>query len=194
MRFRRRKLTKIVVTTPVQNRIVRVIADPVIATPGRVNGKLIPLLILDTSHRPDINELVRVHQSFDEGDVIVQWGAIEGREDNIALFLTFTRPTERIVVIEFDLPRQAALVDQIVTAGAIFIQPGKIGDKLLDDLNVPKVIVEIPDTGFGPYWEKLYLKSITNKLRASGLSRHKAKQAASEAITQMREIGRFQMT
>lgn len=194
MRLGRRKYTRIDVKTSDQGKIVKVVADPVIATAGRVNGKLVPLLILDTTERPDLVELVRVHQKFVEGDVTVQWGALEGRLDHIALFLRFLRPTERVAIIEFDMPKQGALVDQILTAGAVYLQPGKPGDKLIHDLEVPKVIVEIPDTGFRAYWEKIYLKSVFGQLRRSGLSRTEARKAASDVISRMREIGHFQMT
>ncbi len=194
MRLGRRKYTRIDVKTSDEGKIVKVVADPVIATAGRVNGKLIPLLILDTTERPDLVELVRVHQKFVEGDVTVQWGALEGRLDHIALFLRFLRPTERVAIIEFEMPKQGALVDQILTAGAVYLQPGKPGDKLLHDLEVPKVIVEIPDTGFRAHWEKLYLKSVFRQLRKSGLTRGEARKAASDVVARMREIGNFQMT
>ncbi|ARQ61134.1 UNVERIFIED_ORG: hypothetical protein GGE64_001207 [Rhizobium etli] len=194
MRLGRRKYTRIDIKTFDQGKIVKVVADPVIATAGRVNGKLIPLLILDTTERPDLAELVRVHQNFVEGDVTVQWGALEGRLDHIALFLRFLRPAERIAIIEFEITKQGALVDQILTAGAVYLQPGKPGDKLLHDLEVPKVIVEIPDTGFRSYWEKIYLKSVFGQLRKSGLTRAEAQKAASDVVSRMREIGNFQVT
>jgi len=194
MRLGWRKYTKIDVQSSDQGKIVKVVADPVIATAGRVNGKMIPLLILDTTERVDLVELVRVHQNFIEGDVIVQWGSLEGRLNHIALFLRFCRPTERVAIIEFEMPKQAALVDQILTAGAVYLQPGKPGDKLLQDLAAPKVIVEIPDTGFRPYWEKIYRKIVIDNFRKSGLSRAEARKAAADVIAKLREIGRFQMT
>ncbi|AGS24811.1 hypothetical protein [Rhizobium etli] len=194
MRLGRRKYTRIDIKTFDQGKIVKVVADPVIATAGRVNGKLIPLLILDTTERPDLAELVRVHQNFVEGDVTVQWGALEGRLDHITLFLRFLRPAERIAIIEFEITKQGALVDQILTAGAVYLQPGKPGDKLLHDLEVPKVIVEIPDTGFRSYWEKIYQKSVFGQLRKSGLTRAEARKAASDVVSRMREIGNFQVT
>ncbi|SCB59113.1 hypothetical protein GA0061105_106159 [Rhizobium aethiopicum] len=194
MRLARRKYTKIDVRTSDQGKIVKVVSDPVIATPGIVNGKLIPLLILDTTERPDLVELVRVHQKFVAGDVTIQWAQLESRSEHIALLIRFLRPTERVAIIEFDISKQGALVDQILTAGAVYLQPGKPGDRLVDDFAVPKVIVEIPDTGFRSHWEKLYLKIVSRRLRKSGLTRREAQKAASEIISKMREIGRFQMT
>lgn len=194
MRLGRRKYTKIDVNTSDQGKIVKVVADPVVATAGRVNGKLVPLLILDTTERPDLVELVRVHQNFVEGDVQVQWAALEGRLDHIALCLQFLRPTERVAIIEFEITKQGALVDQILTAGAVYLQPGKPGDGLLRDLNLPKVIVEVPDTGFRLHWDKIYLKSVVDKLRRSGLTRSEARKAASEVVSRIRDIGQFQVT
>jgi hypothetical protein len=181
------------VGSSLESKVVKVVSDPAVATRGTVNGKLIPLLILDTTERPDLVEVVRVHRSFEAGDVRVQWGALEGRLDHVVLFLRFLRPTERTAIIEFEIEKQGALVDQILTAGAMYLQPGKPGDRLLADLSVQKMIVEIPDTGFRDYWDKLYLKSVVKSLRRSGMSRTDAKRAALAFIYDMRQLGRFQM-
>ena len=55
-----------------QHHPVPILADAAIATEKIGNGKLIPVLILDTSERPDVAELIRIHAHLPQGDVISQ--------------------------------------------------------------------------------------------------------------------------
>jgi hypothetical protein len=41
---------------------LRIVADGAIASRGVGEGRLIPLVILDTSSRPDVEEYIRPHQ------------------------------------------------------------------------------------------------------------------------------------
>ena len=55
----------------------RIINDAAVATVGVGDGRLIPLVIIDSAERPDIEELVRVHKYLPPGDVKVQWGHLK---------------------------------------------------------------------------------------------------------------------
>lgn len=193
MKFSMNRYTKLDVATTLESKVVKVIADPAIATRGTVNGKLIPLLILDTSERPDLVEVVRVHKSFAEGDVRVQWASLKGRLDQIVLVLRFLRPTERTAIIEFDIGKQGALVDQILTAGAVYLQPGQPGDRFISNPAAPKVIVEIPETGFREHWDAMYLKAIIKRFKRQGMGRADARKTAEHVINELRQVGRFRM-
>ena len=100
---------------------VPIVADAAISTVGLHGGRMLPVLLLDTSNRPDVAELIRVHESLGPGDVEVQWGRIDGREGTVALFLKFIRPVELFLVLEFDIVRQGILVDQALTGQGIYI-------------------------------------------------------------------------
>jgi hypothetical protein len=174
---------------------VRIVADGAIATAGVGEGRLIPLVILDTSSRPDLEEYIRVHQFVGAGDVKCQWGQLIGHDDTVALVLSFSRPAELVVIVEFDLQRnQGVLVEQVLGSKALYIQAGRDGDRLKHDLDLPKVILEVPDTGFGQrFWDKIYSRYTTAKLRERGLSRADAKRAAKECITELRKLGTVRM-
>jgi len=75
------KYLEIPVRHPRESRPVRIVADAALSTRGRHGGRMLPLLLLDTSDRPDIDEYIRVHASFGLGDVKAQWGKIEGLKD-----------------------------------------------------------------------------------------------------------------
>jgi len=80
---------------------LKIVADAAISTRGRHAGKLLPLLLLDASERPDVVEFFRADKVMNEdGDVKTQWGKIEeeGHDGTVALFLTFIRPVSFFMV------------------------------------------------------------------------------------------------
>jgi len=82
-----------------------------------------PLVILNTSDRPDIEALIRVHQAaVNLGDCTAQWGQIKEHEGTVALFLTFIRPSEVTIILEFKIVGQGILVDQALTGKGLLGQ------------------------------------------------------------------------
>ncbi len=133
-----------------------IVADGAIASCGVSEGRLIPLVILDTKSRPDVEEFIRVHQYVGAGDVKSQWGQLIGHDNTVALNLSFLRPAELVAIIEFDLQRSHGIrVEQILTTRALYIQAGREGDRLIHDMkNLPKVILEVPELGSQEYGKK----------------------------------------
>jgi hypothetical protein len=174
---------------------LRIVADGAIAHLGVGEGRLIPLVILDTSSRPDLEEYIRVHQYVGAGDVKCQWGQLIGHDNTVALALSFSRPAELVAILEFDLQRNhGVLVEQVLGSKALYIQAGREGDRLKHDVNLPKVILEAPDTGFGKkFWDKIYSQYTTAKMRERGLNRADAKRAAKESIKELRKLGTVRM-
>lgn len=169
---------------------VRIVADGAIAHTGVGEGRLIPLVILDATGRPDLEEYIRVHQYVGAGDVRCQWGQVIGHDHTVALILAFSRPAELVVIIEFDLLRNhGVLVEQILATNGLYIQAGREGDRLKDDMNLPKVILEVPETGFRSVWDKIYWQHTTAKMRERGLNRADAKRLAKQSIDEMRKFG-----
>jgi hypothetical protein len=173
--------------------LVPIVADAAIATETLGYGRLIPLVILDTSDRPDLEEFIRVHQYSGLGDVISQWATLEDGSDRVGLILTFSGPMDLTVVIAFDPNKQGGLVDQIIHTKGLYLQAGRPGDRLIKNPNAPKVIANIPDTGFAKVWEDIFFKTAEKRARASGADRRQAKEVAREYITQWRKFGNFRM-
>lgn len=172
---------------------VPIVGDASIATPTLGDGRLIPVLIIDTSDRPDIDDLVKVLQRPPLGDVKSQWGRLHWHKKTVALILTFERPSKLVVILEFDVTEQGILVDSILTAKALFLQPGRKGDRLSTSFEHPRILVEVPERGFKPEWEKLWPKALAKKLKKTGLKRQDANKGASTAISLMREVTGFRM-
>jgi hypothetical protein len=192
MKWKPRK-AQIPVRTEREARPVRIVWDAAIATTIIGDGRLIPLLIIDASERPDVSELVRIHKHLPLGDVICQWGDLDAGDGKIDLFLRFERPVELVLILQFDVVRQGGLVDYILIAKAVYIQPGREGDRFVASMDNPRILVEIPDTGFQEEWNRMFHKHILLDLRRRGLSRKEAKLAATRFIEEWREFGRFRM-
>jgi hypothetical protein len=184
------KKTEILLRHPREATPVPIVADAALSTVGLHGGKMLPVLLLDTSNRPDVAEFIRVHESLGPGDVEFQWGKIEGHEGTVALFLKFIRPIELFLVLEFDIVRQGILVDQALTGQGIYIaRANGAGDRLKYDIDRPKVIVEVADTGFRQTWDELLKKHLVKHFRQDGLGRHESRRAARSLIQELRKIG-----
>jgi hypothetical protein len=172
---------------------VPIVADAAMATERMGSGRLIPLVILDTTDRPDLEEFIRVHQYAGPGDVVSQWASLEDGSGKIGLLLSFKKPMELTAFIAFDVTEQGGLVDQIIRTKGLYIQAGRTGDRLIKNPDAPKVIVEIPDTGFSGIWNDIFLRAVIKRMREGGLTRREAKKAAQLYITNWRKFGNFRM-
>jgi hypothetical protein len=167
---------------------LRIVADAAIATVGVGDGRLIPHFIIDTTERLDIDELVRIHRYVEAGDMNRWWGQIQGHKGTIGLFIQFIRPAEVTMVMEFDLLNQGPIVDQIMMAKALYLQPGRPGDRLSTTMDNLKILIELGDSGFQSDWNKIYRKAIIKRMREKGLSRRESNQAADGFINEWRSL------
>lgn len=193
MKSRFRRYMPIPANDSTEAQIVRIAGDAAIATSGTVHGRIIPLVILDTTERQDLVEVIRVQVHFSEGDVKVAWGKLQSQPNNIALLLQFLRPIERTAIIAFEMPKHGTLIEHALMSHALYLQAGKPGDTLIHDIDLPKMLVEIPDTGFRKVWDRLYLQMATREARARGLDRRTARSAAKQYVELIRSVARFQI-
>lgn len=173
--------------------IVRIVADGLVSTAMVADGRMLPVLIVDTSERPDIDEYIRVHANAPMGDVRVQW-AHAPELNTVILLLSFERPLVMQLRIGFRLAaHQGILVEQILAMGGFYLQAGRDGDRLKTTMDRQRIIMEAPDTGFRPIWDKIFHKHTMTVLQERGLGRAQAKTAAHNAIALMRKTGEFRM-
>lgn len=165
---------------------LRVIADGAVQTVDFAEGRLLPVLIIDTTARPDVEEHVRLHQGRIEGDVKTTWCKVPQAE--LALLLELSGPSATKALIGFDLSKQSSLVDHIVQSRGLYLQPGRPGDRVKDTFDKPKIIVEVAASGFDERWDKMFLEAIASRFVSSGLGRKMAKTAAREHIVTWRQF------
>jgi hypothetical protein len=165
------------------------------AVAGQVaDGRNIPLVILDTTNRPDIEEMIRVHAHVGEGEVRSQWGLGDHRPDDVLLLLEFERPVETRIVLRFSMEERGGLVDMALTSRALYLRAGRPGDRVMHDLEHPRILVDLPDTGFRAVWEDAFLRQLTSfYARETGLPRRKARELARQFLVKWRRLGSFRM-
>ena len=166
---------------------VPIVADAAIATAALGHGKLIPLVILDTTARPDIEEFVRIHSFLSPGDVTVSWVRYPYGKRNLSLLIQAQRPSEVTFFIAFDLDSShCVIVEQIIKSRALYVQPGRIGDRLVSTLDHSRILVEVGDLSFDETWDQLLHASTVRQFRSGGMSKAQAKDAATKLIAEWR--------
>lgn len=172
---------------------VPIVGDGAIAGPV-VDGRLIPLLILDSHTRPVVSELIRVHNHLPPGDADSQWAQSLDNKDHVVLVLKFVRPVALDIALRFSIEHQALLIETMLIAGAVYLRAGSAGDRLSTTMDVPTLLVALPDTGFRPVWDELQLERMTTVMsRRLGLPRRNARSIAAEMIAEMRTIAQLQI-
>lgn len=168
----------------------KIISDAAIASINIADGKLIPLVIIDCSNRPDIIELVRVHEYLSTGDVKTQWAKKKRNSKYISLLITFIRPKEAFLILSFNIVKQGIIVDQILSSKALYLQPGQEGDRAANTINAKRLLIEVTETGFSEYWDRLQSKHLVKSFRQKGLPKYKAKKATKTTIENRRQFQR----
>ncbi|GAB3729425.1 hypothetical protein GCM10027590_37070 [Nocardiopsis nanhaiensis] len=150
-----------------------------------------PALVIDTSSRPDIAELIRIHKHTGPGDVNFWWS--RSGADKVGLRIVFKRPTEVTIDIEFDVKETGGVVDQIITSQLAYIQGGQPGDTVSQQLDKAKILVEIPNTEFKDDWPKIWARSLTKQFKSQGHSKKEATNMAEQVMSTWRSFGRFRI-
>ncbi|WP_326667547.1 hypothetical protein [Streptomyces canus] len=170
---------------------LEIVGDAAIATHGFADGRMIPILIVDTATRPDLEELVRVHQHMSSGDCKSNWGRNLNDKDQVILHLEFIRPLQATVTLAFNVPTQGILVDSILMTQAFFLLPGRSGDRFVTKQESPKILIEVLRGDFSDVWEKLSRHVLRKFFRERGHGRPEARAAAELAIEKMRQLTTF---
>lgn len=180
---------------PRERQAVPIVSDAAIMSEGIADGRLLPLLILDTTERPDIDEVVLAHQDPNtSGDVNSSWMKQSWRnKSELRLVLEFVRPVGCVAIIAFDLRQYAGFVDQIVQNEGLYIQPGRPGDRLKSTLAAPRMVVEVNCDHFRPHWEPIFLREAAKYLSRRGMRAREAKTAAADFVQEWRSFTVKQM-
>ena len=157
------------------------------------DGRLIPLVIVDTSERQDIEEFVRAHAHLPSGDVTGIWAQPVKHKDYMALVLKFERPAEVSFSLRFNIARQGGLVDQVVQTRFLYLQPGRPGNRLAVTIDNPRILIAVPDAGFDETWNRLWHKAMAREFVAKGMSRQQAREASADVIREWRRFSEFRM-
>lgn len=168
--------------------LVPIVSDGMIGHPGIQSGRLVPVLIVDCTRHPALETLIHAHKDTPPGDVVSTWGWKLLSKKNVYLTLRFKQPVETAATIAFQVSSQGILVDSIIVARAVYIQPLSSGSRVSEGLESPKIIVEVPASASFPVWEHVYRKNLQSKYRSGGLSKAEARAAVEQHLTLTRDF------
>jgi len=175
--------------TPREAELVPVVSDAVLGTDAVSDGRMVPLLILDTTNRPDIDDVVRAHEIFQSGDSTSMLGfPSRWRHKTVCLGINFMRPQTCGIYLEFDIISQGCIVEQIIQNELLYIQPGRPGDRLKHNPDAPKVLVEVPFRDLAGVWDTAWREALTRDFRKHGVARREANNSARAVITEWRDL------
>jgi len=167
-------------------RVVRATSSAAIANVDTAGGRLIPLVMIDASEHPEIRELIRAHKHTPAGDCVSQWATPIGNPSSVHLRLEFIRPVATSFIVEFELPKLAGAIDNILRAKSMFLLEGKEGSTFTSTEGQPRILMEMPSTGFEPTWERIFRSSLVRMFRDEGASRRLAKVNADRFVARWR--------
>lgn len=170
------------------NDIVPIVADGAIAERNNLEGRLVPVLLLDTTNRPDLVEAIRIHEDSVSGDMTLRWGQVPSRPDVVVLRIELTYPTKLYFILAFEIVAQGILIESMLHVGCAYIQSAKPGERLKDNLDSPRLIIEIPDTGFRKKWNYLHEKCVYEKFRREKMSKTTSRCQARLYLDEMRKL------
>lgn len=177
----KRVLTKLKTET-----ILPLISDGMSSSSDLVDGRFVPIVIVDTTNNKSVQDVVHLHRFTDPGDVDSLWGI--GDDDSICLFLEFKKPVKTEAIIKFNILKHGGLVDTIMSTKVMHLQPGKEGDRPSSTQDNPSITIELPDEGLRILFTERWKKVLRNDLKNKGLSRREAKQASQKIIDEWRRV------
>jgi len=163
-------------------------ADAAMSTRGLHGGRILPVVLLDTADRPDLDDLIGVHRINGPGDLHSTGDKSKAIKAPLGSFLTFIRPMEIFAIIEFDIVRHGLLLDLALSGQGIYIaRSNGDDDRFRKAIDRPKLLVELADTGFGKKWNEIFHQTDSRAFSREWLSKSESKNAAMSAISELRK-------
>jgi hypothetical protein len=97
------------------------------------------------------------------------------------------------VTLGIDVTSRGILIDSILMTQALYLLPGRPGDRFMTKQDDPRVLIEVPRGDFGVVWEKILRSVLRKTFRDKGFDRPGARAATEEMIEKMRELTGFRL-
>jgi len=150
------------------------------------DARLVPLVVIDTSERPDLDSLFASYTPEAVGNVAIQWGRRDGApKGTVTLNIKFIAPVEQLLMLDFEIVRQGLLVDGILRTRELYLQGIRSNDAD-QEARSPKIRVVVPDTKFDGIWQELLMDELVQRSKALGATEHHARFLAQESIRRWR--------
>lgn len=141
-----------------------VVACSALTVHGVANGRTIPVAFVENDNENKIAPTINYHKNQKQGICTTQWGITEDKKYAL-LFLGFSIPTETPIVLFFDILKYGHVVTHIIKMRCLYLAIGTKDSKLSENLDCPKVLIEIKNDDFLEEWNKIFKKEYTKLLR-----------------------------
>ena len=168
---------------------VPIAGDGVLVISGVADGRAIPVIILDTSDRQDVDEVIRAHEHFGPGDATTIWSPRRWpRDRTLRLIIAFQRPQRCVIVLHFDTVAQGGIVDTIVQNELVYLLPGRPGDRLSSSMQTGRVLIEVPSAHFAVRWNLLMREQLAKSLKKQRIPRREIRSGVDAVIQDWRNL------
>jgi len=185
----KRHWPEIVHSGSIESATLELLSDGLVTNRTLADGRAIPILLIDCSLRPDIEDLITSNEHITSDDVKIQWGKPSKSSDAVVLVLSFKRPSNCTAVIEFDTVKHGGTVDQIMRCEVVFFQSAEEGQRVASTLDKPKMVVEVPSKQALAAWNAHLFKALEADGIKKGMSKKEAKEHSRGVIKEWREFG-----
>lgn len=182
---------------------LKIVGDGLIANVDTVQGRAVPVLIVDSDGREDIEDLFLLHRGLGHyGEATHQWLTGHGLvipgirlrpRPPVVLRIGYLKPVKTQLDIEFELPTQAILVEMVLRAECFYLQIGHPGDRVLPS-GQQRILIEVLSTGFEPVWKRLHIAVLKAHFKSRKIrGRSKRRDMAEEVISRMVELSELRL-
>lgn len=169
-------------------RLVPIVADGAIGHPDILDGRILPVLILDCAKHQALEDVIHAHEHTPPGDCTTTWKWKLLSRRHVYLQLDFRFPIETTAVVAFEVATQGALVESIINTRCVYLQPLSSGELVSEGLGMPKILVEVPATTTFPIWDALHRRALEKRYKKKGLSSKQAREAVTQHLARMHDI------
>lgn len=177
-----------------------IIRDAIMWREEYVQGRAIPVIIIDSSEREDIKNLFALHQSLNRyGNVSHTWMISKTSPLRIFLSLRFLDPVETSIFLEFNLPSQNMLIDLILYSECLLLQASSPEPPIPSA--GPQIFIEVlREDNFATIWPErnmdlhtAHFRAMKNENGKRMYSKAESKDLALKMIKQSEEFINVQM-
>lgn len=167
---------------------VPIVADGAIGHPDILDGRILPVLILDCANHQALEDLILAHEHTPPGDCTTTWKWKLLSRRHVYLQLDFKFPIETSAVIAFEVATQGVLVESIINTRCVYLQPLSSGKLVSEGYEMPKIIVEVPAATTFPIWNALHRRTLEKQYKKRGLSSKQAREAVNQHLARIHDI------
>jgi hypothetical protein len=149
----------------------------------------IPVLVLDTRARPDLDNLTRFHNLQPTGEVKTAWYTPANDPRAVGLVLQFVSPDQCMATIEFDILEDAPVLYRIIESECFWFYPGRPGETYKADPGRDHILVEVPSKHVVEQWRHALTAAVETDAIAQGMNEREAREHVRRTLERLKHIG-----